>query len=693
MADKEIYRVRKSWADTKSQVGAYTILENAKKACKKAGADYEVYNSKGECVFPVKVTTTQVESAIDTAAADPAKMWDYFKSQGLTDYGVAGLMGNLYAESGLRSCNLQNSYEKVLGMDDVAYTKAVDNGTYKNFIKDSAGYGLAQWTYWSLKQDLLDFCQKKNKSIGDLNTQMEFLVHQLSTSYKEVWNTLKKATSVLEASNAVLLKFERPADQSVNMQNKRASYGQTYFDSYGKKETIVVPNKIQSTTSSISVPKEGGNGKMKYNSNNKPLMCLQTQSTCYKGTSTMTIKGVLWHSTGANNPNLKRYIQPSDNAQDKQQWLELLGENTNKNDWNHIQHQAGLNAWIGKLADGSVATVQTMPWNYKPWGCGSGSKGSCNNGWIQFEICEDALTDKAYFEAVYKEACELTAYLCDLFNINPKGTVKVNGVDIPTILCHADSAALGFGGNHSDVNHWFPKFGKSMATARDDVAKLMGTTASKITPVVPEAPKVVEEKELYRVRKTWEDAKSQVGAYTDLENAKKACNNAGEGYEVYNNKGVAIYPENVVVDTTEEVTVSFEVGEAVQLKNGANYANGKAIPEWVFEKKLYVREINKITGNITISTALKGAITGVVKANDLAYYTETNPGNKVSTFVPYLIKVSVDVLNVRSGPGTGYRINTQVKKNQVYTIIDEKNGWGKLKSGAGWISLQYARKI
>ena len=217
MADKEIYRVRKSWADTKSQVGAYTILENAKKACKKAGADYEVYNSKGECVFPVKVTTTQVESAIDTAAADPAKMWDYFKSQGLTDYGVAGLMGNLYAESGLRSCNLQNSYEKVLGMDDIAYTKAVDNGTYKNFIKDSAGYGLAQWTYWSLKQDLLDFCQKKNKSIGDLNTQMEFLVHQLSTSYKEVWNTLKKATSVLEASNAVLLKFERPADQSVNM--------------------------------------------------------------------------------------------------------------------------------------------------------------------------------------------------------------------------------------------------------------------------------------------------------------------------------------------------------------------------------------------------------------------------------------------------------------------------------------------
>ena len=55
-----------------------------------------------------------------------------------------------------------------------------------------------------------------------------------------------------------------------------------------------------------------------------------------------------------------------------------------------------MNAWIGKLADGSVAAVQTMPWDFRPWGCGSGSKGSCNSGWIQFEICEDALTDADY---------------------------------------------------------------------------------------------------------------------------------------------------------------------------------------------------------------------------------------------------------------------------------------------------------
>ena len=78
---------------------------------------------------------------------------------------------------------------------------------------------------------------------------------------------------------------------------------------------------------------------MKYNENNKPLICMMTQSTCYKGTSTMTPKGVLWHSTGANNPTLKRYVQPDDNATNKSELIALIGKNNNGNDWNHITHQ------------------------------------------------------------------------------------------------------------------------------------------------------------------------------------------------------------------------------------------------------------------------------------------------------------------------------------------------------------------
>ena len=209
---------------------------------------------------------------------------------------------------------------------------------------------------------------------------------------------------------------------------------------------------------------------MKYSEKNKPLVCMMTQSTCYKGTGKMEPKGVLWHSTGANNPNLKRYVQPDDNASNRSQLLELLGTNSNKNDWNHISIQAGLNAWIGKLANGEVTSVQTLPWDFRPWGCG----GSCNDGWMQFEICEDNLSNKEYFELVYKEACELTAYYCKMYNLNPHGTVSFKGKTVPVILCHADSYKLGLGSNHGDVLHWFKKYGKTMDDVRDDVAALLG---------------------------------------------------------------------------------------------------------------------------------------------------------------------------------------------------------------------------
>jgi hypothetical protein len=102
---KEMYRIRKSWQDEKSQVGAYTILANAKAACDKAGDGYYVFNSKGEKIYPEEKQTID-DSKVNTAAIDTKVMWDYFKSQGLNDYGIAGLMGNLYAESGFKPTNL-----------------------------------------------------------------------------------------------------------------------------------------------------------------------------------------------------------------------------------------------------------------------------------------------------------------------------------------------------------------------------------------------------------------------------------------------------------------------------------------------------------------------------------------------------------------------------------------------------------
>ena len=184
------------------------------------------------------------------------KIWNYLKSKGLSDWGVAGLMGNLYAESGLRPNNLQNTYEGKLGMADAEYTELVDKGVYTNFVRDSAGYGLAQWTYWSRKEALLAYAKASGKSIGDLEMQLEFLLKELS-SYG-LLGKLKTVSTVLEASNVILLEFEKPASMNTAAtQTKRAEYGQKYFDKYagtqkGSDKPMGFTNSSLATVTMIS---------------------------------------------------------------------------------------------------------------------------------------------------------------------------------------------------------------------------------------------------------------------------------------------------------------------------------------------------------------------------------------------------------------------------------------------------------
>lgn len=228
---------------------------------------------------------------------------------------------------------------------------------------------------------------------------------------------------------------------------------------------------------------------MKYSETNKPIVCMQKNSTCYQSTRPMTPRGILWHSTGANNPKVSRYVQPLETDKNYKEMIALLGKNKYGNDWNHVYREAGLNCWIGKLADGSVAAVQTMPWNYAPWGCGSGSKGTLNSTHIQFEICEDDLNSKTYFDAVYQEACEITAYLCAMYNLDPLGTFVYNGVEVPVITSHDESYDLKLGSNHGDPTAWLKKYGKSMQTVRKDVAAIMRGKVEPEKPAPAPAPK------------------------------------------------------------------------------------------------------------------------------------------------------------------------------------------------------------
>lgn len=182
------------------------------------------------------VHTPQDSPANKDGFSDEEAIWRRLYSHLGNAFGVAGVMGNFKAESAMRSNNVENSYEQKLGMNDESYTKAVDDGTYGNFVYDSVGYGLYQATFWSIKQHLLDYAKRRRKSIGDRDIQVDAFVDLIKQSYQSVWQTLVNATSVLAASNAVLLNFERPADQSVNAQNQRASFGQEYYDKYANSK-------------------------------------------------------------------------------------------------------------------------------------------------------------------------------------------------------------------------------------------------------------------------------------------------------------------------------------------------------------------------------------------------------------------------------------------------------------------------
>lgn len=167
-------------------------------------------------------------------------VWDYLIEHIGNPCGAAGLMGNLWAESGFKPTNVQNSYEKKLGMSDAEYTAAVDDGSYTDFATDRAGYGLAQWTNGTRKRNLLAYAQHAGKSIGDLGMQLDFLMHEMRSSYNTVLEVLRTAASVQEASDIVLTKYERPADQSDAAKKRRAGYGQKYYELYAADAQPVV---------------------------------------------------------------------------------------------------------------------------------------------------------------------------------------------------------------------------------------------------------------------------------------------------------------------------------------------------------------------------------------------------------------------------------------------------------------------
>lgn len=191
-----------------------------------------------------------------------------------------------------------------------------------------------------------------------------------------------------------------------------------------------------------------------------------TKNPCYKAGKKIKPTGIVVHSTGANNAYIKRYVNPDDG---------VLGRNQYNNHWNRELKSGNkcVHAFIGKVADGTVRIYQTLPWDMRCWGVGSGKKGSHNNSHIQFEICEDGLTDENYYKEAFTLAKELCAFLCREFDIDPAN-----------VIGHYESAAAGYGSNHGDPRNWQKKFGGSMDNFRNDVRMLLGSSEKPSNTVV-----------------------------------------------------------------------------------------------------------------------------------------------------------------------------------------------------------------
>ena len=291
----------------------------------------------------------------------------------------------------------------------------------------------------------------------------------------------------------------------------------------------------------------------------------------------MKPKGIMVHSTGANNPNLCRYVGPDDGK---------LGENRYGNHWN-TYHPGGeeicCHAFIGKLKDGSVATYQTLPWDHRGWHAG----GAANSTHIGFEICEDNLSDGDYFAKVYKEAAELCAYLC-----------KMYGLTENDIICHSEGHTKGIASNHADVMHWWPKFGKNMNTFREEVRQLLARESEPAPKPEPAPSQSIKVGDTVKVKKGAKDYNGGgLASFVYTRNHKVS--------ELKGNRAVITYGGVVVaavhladltltksaVASKPAASRTIKVGDSVKVKKGAKDYNGGGLASFVYNNTYRVDEL------------------------------------------------------------------------------------------------------
>ena len=353
------------------------------------------------------------------------------------------------------------------------------------------------------------------------------------------------------------------------------------------------------------------------------------KNLCYIAAKKMTPKGIVVHTTGAKNKNLKRYVDAP----------EEVGVNVYGNHWNVAKpgdRKVCVHAFIGCDKNKQIRVAEILPLDICCWGVGKGRKGSYNDdpAYIQFEICEDGLKDEVYYRDAFAVAAEYCADLCTAY-----------GFGIEQIVGHCEAYRKGYGSNHADPEHWMKNFGETMADFREQVACILK------------------------------------GRETVVQGSNESS-----------------------LNTTGKSAIN--EGDLVAIADDAVYYSGRAVPSWVKAMKWYVKEQpegdrvvidkNEKGTNSICSPIHQKYLSVVTAANKSVEKTENT--SAVSTDCPYQVKVIADSLNIRKRAGTDNTIVGVITDKGVYTIVQEKKAigasmWGKLKSGAGWISLDYTKKV
>jgi N-acetylmuramoyl-L-alanine amidase len=325
-----------------------------------------------------------------------------------------------------------------------------------------------------------------------------------------------------------------------------------------------------------------------------------TNNDCYKAGRTITVKGIMVHSTATPGVMAEAF----------------------RSSWNKPGVELGVHAFVD-----DTGALQCLPWNHRGWHCGSGPKGSGNNTHVAFEICEpagfryaggatmvgyDPAAHQTYFEAVWQNAVDLCAFLCQRF-----------GFDETAIICHSEGHAQGIASNHADVMHWFPKHGQNMDTFRAAVGVALrggtsgGATSDSLYKVQTGAFEIRANADAMaaRLKGMGYDTyivqvgglyKVQTGAFEVKANADAmAARLKADGFDTY-----IVGGNGSAVSAPPTITV----GSKVRVASGARTYTGQTLKSFVFQTTYDVIEVK----GDRVVIGLGKAVTAAMRMSDLS---------------------------------------------------------------------------